>query len=475
MTLDPKSKAFFALHRFGLGPKAGTIAAIEADPRAALLAELDEADSAPAAGLLASGEAARQAFQFNLKLREARRAARAQAADPAKTAGGTPNLSAQADALPAATAQTRPAVSLPQQIYRQEAHARIDAALNAEIGFVERLTWFWSNHFCVSIAKRAVLPLAGAYEREAIRPHVLGRFEDMLSAAESHPAMLAYLDNARSIGPDSSTGKASGKGLNENLAREILELHTLGVRSVYTQTDVTNFAKVITGWTVIPARQEHGGEFGFDPKMHQPGAQTLIGRSFPGDDIEQGRAALAMLAMQPETAKHVATQLVKHFISDQPLPSLSQKLAKRFMDTDGDLRAVATELIEAPESWEVSKRKVKRPEEWIVSALRATGAMQPDTVSLLQAQRLLGQPLWGPVAPSGFSDDDAVWLDGIAQRLDIANQMARQAAGKVDPDTITEVALGPLASEDTRRAIRRAESRPQALTVLLMAPEFQRR
>jgi uncharacterized protein (DUF1800 family) len=317
--------------------------AFEADPRAALLAELDRTKTAPTTGLLASGEAAREAFQFNLKLREARRAARAQAAEIAKAAGGAANSSAQANAVPAvnaaATTQTTPTVSLPQQIYRQEAQARIDAALNAEIGFVERLTWFWSNYFCVSVAKRAVLPLAGAYEREAIRPHVLGRFEDMLFAAENHPAMLAYLDNARSIGPDSSAGKASGKGLNENLAREILELHTLGVRSVYTQTDVTNFAKVITGWTVIPARQEHGGEFSFDPKMHQPGAQTLIGRSFPDDDIEQGRAVLAMLATQPETAKHVATKFVKHFVSDQPLPSLSDKLAKRFMDTDGDLRA----------------------------------------------------------------------------------------------------------------------------------------
>jgi uncharacterized protein (DUF1800 family) len=224
MTLDSRSKAVFALHRFGLGPKAGATQAVEADPRAALLAELDRTKTAPTTGLLASGEAAREAFQFNLKLREARRAARAQAAEIAKAAGGAANSSAQANAVPAvnaaATTQTTPTVSLPQQIYRQEAQARIDAALNAEIGFVERLTWFWSNHFCVSVAKRAVLPLAGAYEREAIRPHVLGRFEDMLFAAESHPAMLAYLDNARSIGPDSSAGKASGKGLNENLARE---------------------------------------------------------------------------------------------------------------------------------------------------------------------------------------------------------------------------------------------------------------
>jgi hypothetical protein len=171
-----------------------------------------------------------------------------------------------------------PAAAAFRQNYRDEAKVRIEAALNAEIGFAERLTWFWSNHFCISVAKNGVRPLAGAYEREAIRPNVLGRFADMLLAAETHPAMLIYL--ARSIGPNSQAGRDRGKGLNENLAREILELHTLGVRTVYTQDDVTRFAKIITGWTVIPPREEHGGEFRFNPHMHEPGAQTLIGRPF---------------------------------------------------------------------------------------------------------------------------------------------------------------------------------------------------
>ena len=175
-----------------------------------------------------------------------------------------------------------------QQIFFAEAKARIDAAVNAEFGFVERLVWFWSNHFCVN-ADATVM--AGAYEREAIRPHVPGRFVNMLTAAESHPAMLFYLDNSQSIGPNSVAGINRSRGLNENLAREILELHTLGVRTVYTQEDVT-IAKVLTGWTILPTETnpDHGGEFLFHRRMHEPGAQTILGKAYRDTGIEQGRS-----------------------------------------------------------------------------------------------------------------------------------------------------------------------------------------
>ncbi len=198
-----------------------------------------------------------------------------------------------------------PGPTVSQQIYLAEAKARIQAALGAEIGFAERLVWFWSNHFCVSADKGGVRPICGAYEREAIRGHALGRFADMLLAVESHPAMLIYLDNARSIGPDSIAGLRQRRGLNENLAREILELHTLGVRSVYTQDDVTQLAQVITGWTVASPRQdaERAGEFEFNARMHQPGTKTVIGRSYPDGGIEQGRAVLAALAA-PSRHRH---------------------------------------------------------------------------------------------------------------------------------------------------------------------------
>src|SRR5262244_1811061 len=215
---------------------------------------------------------------------------------------------------------------LPAQLVQNEAKVRIEAAVAAEIGFVEHFVWFWSNHFCVS-ANKAV-SMAGAYEREAIRPHVLGRFVDMLLAAEGHPAMLIYLDNAQSTGPNSVAGINQNRGLNENLAREILELHTLGVRTVYTQEDVTSFAKVITGWTLLTTATDphRGGEFLYHPRMHEPGAQTVLGKSYRDTGVEQGRAVLIDLARHPATAKHIATKLARHFIADEPPPALVERL-----------------------------------------------------------------------------------------------------------------------------------------------------
>jgi uncharacterized protein (DUF1800 family) len=480
MAVDPKAQAALALHRFGTGPRAGSIAAIASDPRGALLAELDRPDAGRIANpeLLTSGAAARAAFAFQQAQRLARQAERTaqQAASPS-AGGSAPEMkpAEQPDAPPAP--RPNPGPGMPQQLYLAEAKARIDAALGAEIGFAERLAWFWSNHFCVSADKGNVRPICGAYEREAIRANMLGRFGDMLLAVESHPAMLIYLDNARSIGPDSIAGIRQKRGLNENLAREILELHTLGVRSVYTQEDVTRFADVITGWTVIAPRQDpaRAGEFAFNPNMHQPGAQTVIGKSYPDTGVEQGRAVLAALARHPATAKHVATKLARHFIADEPPPALVERLAQRFLATQGDLKEVAKTLVTAPEAWEAPRAKLKRPGEWIIASYRAVGVTPPDIGPVMQAHNLLGEPLWRPSAPKGFADESAPWLDGLAQRLDIANQLARRLGGQADPREVFEETLAPLASTETRQAITRAESRPQALALLFMAPEFQRR
>src|SRR5262249_38368542 len=370
-----------------------------------------------------------------------------------------------------------PGPGIPQQLYLEEAKARIDAALGADLGFVERLVWFWSNHFCVTADKGGVRPLAGAFEREAIRAHVLGRFADMLLAVESHPAMLVYLDNARSIGPDSLAGRNRGKGLNENLAREILELHTLGVRTGYTQEDVTGFAQVITGWTVVPPKQdaERGGEFWFNPRMHQPGEQRVLGKTYAEDGVGQGRAVLLDLARRAATAHHLAEKLARAFVADAPPPALVERLAKNFLDSDGDLKELAKAMLRAPEAWAAPRAKLKPPGEWIVASLRATGSSPPDIRFVLQAHNLLGAPGRRPPAPKGFPDDSAAWLDGLAGRLDIANQFARRMAPLVDPEAAVDLALGPLASTETRQAVARAESRPQALALLLMAPEFQRR
>jgi uncharacterized protein (DUF1800 family) len=483
MALDGKANAALCLHRFGLGPRAGSIEAIASDPRGALVAEIDAPDSGRISDptLLTSAEDARAAFKFRQEQRAQRLAARAaREGGAAKTRDGraTPDMKAPdaAGAAPAA-APPNPGPGLPQRLYLDEARARIHAALEAKIGFVERLVWFWSNHFCVSADKGNVRPICGAYEREAIRAHVLGRFGDMLLAVESHPAMLVYLDNARSIGPGSIAGVRQKRGLNENLAREILELHTLGVRTVYTQEDVTGFAKVITGWTVVPPRQDsaRAGEFQFNPRMHEPGAQSVIGKSYPEGGAEQGRTVLATLARHPATAKHVAAKLARHFVADEPPDALVQRLAKRFVDTDGNLKELAKTLVTAPEAWDPTRAKLKRPSEWIVGALRAGGTPAPDIGPVMQAQNLLGEPLWRPSAPKGFADESGPWLDGLSQRLDIANQLARRMPADADPREMLEESVGPIASSETRQAIRRAESRPQALALLFMAPEFQPR
>jgi uncharacterized protein (DUF1800 family) len=498
MALDPQTQAVLALHRFGFGPRADSIAKLAADPRGALLAELDR----PGAGiindpnLLTSAEAAQAQRDF----RQVRKAARLverrapQALQPPARGNAGPDRQAAADMQSAdmqppadmkpaadpksAAAAPNPGPGLPQQLLLEEAKVRIDAAAAAEIGFAERLVWFWSNHFCVSANKGGMVAvMCGAYEREAIRPHVLGRFADLLLAVETHPAMLLYLDNARSIGPDSVGGRNQGKGLNENLAREILELHTLGVRTVYSQADVTHFADVITGWTMVPPRAElpHAGEFRFNPRMHEPGSQQVIDKVYADTGFEQGRAVLLNLARHPATAKHVATKLARHFVADDPPLTLIDKLAKRFLDTQGNLKEVAKALVTAPESWTAAPRKLKRPSDWMIGMLRATGGEPADVRPIMQAQTLLGEPLWRPPAPNGFADKDEAWIDGMAQRLDIATQAGRRLGDQIDPKAALDSALGPLASADTRQTINRAESRPQALALLFMAPEFQRR
>jgi len=504
MALDP-IEAAVALHRFGFGPRAGSIAALASDPRGALLSELDRPNAGQIAnaGLMPSGQISRVAFEFNQERQakervEARRKeaekqeAAKRAAEGAAMDNGAMEKSMEAKSMeaksmeaksmeaksmeaPAPAAPPNPPPQTPmRENFIREGKAHYDAAINAEIGFVERLVWFWSNHFCVN-ADATVQ--AGAYEREAIRPHVLGRFVDMLLAAEGHPAMLVYLDNVQSTGPNSVAGINQTRGLNENLAREILELHTLGVRTVYTQEDVTSFAKVITGWTLLTTdtNPHHGGEFLYHPRMHEPGAQTVLGKSYRDTGQEQGRSVLTDLARHPATAKHIATKLARHFIADEPPAALVERLTQKFTETEGDLWEVSKALLAAPESWAPERAKIKRPSEWYVAMRRAAGFSDSPPGPILQGTNRLGEPLWRPPAPRGFSDDNGAWLDGLAHRLDSANAFAQNTAARLDPNAVMETALGPLASPETRQAVARAESKAQALTFVLMAPEFQRR
>jgi uncharacterized protein (DUF1800 family) len=480
MSSSAKAEAALALHRFGMGPRPGSIAAIGTDPRGSLIAELDRpsAGLAAASALPSSSAALRTVADFNAKqqartiiAKREQDAKRQQMAEASAMVEGAAQGGKEMAEKTAANAVPDPGRS----IYLEEAKLRTEAALNADIGLTERLVWFWSNHFCISADK--IRSMAGAYEREAIRPHVLGRFADMLLAVEGHPAMLFYLDNTISMGPNSVAGINRSRGLNENLARETLELHTLGVRSGYTQDDVISFANVLTGWTLVPPADnpEHGGEFTFNPRLHEPGAKTVMGKVYEDEAVEQGRTVLRNLAVHPATATHVATKLARHFIADTPPPALVEKLAKVFLETGGDLKEVAKAMVSSPESWAEPPTKLKRPCEWGVGMVRATGIAQVDPKRFTDGQALLGEPLWRPSSPKGYADDEATWIDGMGRRLDIANNFAERVAGKVDPQDVIENVLGSCVSAEVKQAVGSAESRQQALALLFMSAEFQRR
>jgi uncharacterized protein (DUF1800 family) len=279
------------------------------------------------------------------------------------------------------------------------------------------------------------------------------------------------------MGANSIAGINRTRGLNENLAREILELHTLGVRSGYTQDDVIGFANVLTGWTLVPPgdNPEHGGEFIFNPRLHEPGAQKVLAKTYEDETVEQGRAVLRDLAIHPATATHVATKLARSFIADAPPPALVERMAKVFLDTEGDLKEVAKAMVSSDESWTLPPTKLKRPSEWVTCMVRAAGLLQADPARFTDGQGLLGEPLWRPSSPKGFPDDEASWIDGMGRRLDVANNFAERLSGRIDPQEVIETVLGSSVSPEVKQAVGRAESRQQALVLLFMSAELQRR
>jgi uncharacterized protein (DUF1800 family) len=475
------AKAVLALNRFGMGPKPGAVEAIAADPREALLDELEHPPAYPAAAsaLPSSAKAYRTVVDANAK-RQSKVVLAKRANEQAKQQqmSGAPAMTETSSQGDGDTALKAAAESVPdpgRQIYLDEARLRTEAALAAPIGFTERLVWFWSNHFCISADK--IRSMSGAYEREAIRPHVLGRFADMLLAAEGHPAMLFFLDNLGSMGANSIAGLNRSRGLNENLARETLELHTLGVRTGYTQDDVIGLSNAYTGWTLLPPgdNPEHGGEFSFNPRLHEPGAQKVLGKLYEDEAVGQARAVLADLAVHPATAAHVARKLATHFVSDTPPPALVERMAKSFLDSSGDLKQVAKTMVLSDEAWTDQRTKLKRPSEWVIGMARSTGLTQIDPARYTGGQALLGEPLWRPSSPKGFPDDEASWIDSMGRRLDVANNVAERSAGKVDPDQIIGNVLASSISPEVSEAVGRAESRQQALVLLFMSADFQRR
>jgi uncharacterized protein (DUF1800 family) len=339
---------------------------------------------------------------------------------------------------------------------------------------------FWSNHFCISASKGELARIwAGSFEREAIRPHVFGRFGEMLRAVEQHPAMLFFLDNQQSLGPDSRAGQNRKRGLNENLAREIMELHTLGVGGGYSQEDVTSLARIITGWSFAGRQGQLGapGNFVFNANAHQPGPQRLLGRSYEDHGVAQGEAALSDIARHPSTAKFIATKLARHLVADDPPPALVARLESVFRNSDGDLRALTTALVDSDEAWQAPLTKLRSPYEFLVATGRLLARIPDDPGPYLGSLNLLGQPLWSPAGPNGFPDTNAAWAapEGMKLRLDISAQLASRLGGAVDPRDLLELVAADAASPETRHTIERAESRQQALALLLMSPEFQRR
>ena len=478
---EAAARAVLALNRFGMGPRPGSVEAIAADPREALIAELEHPPSYPAAAsaLPSSAKAFRAVADANAR-RQAKAVLAKRAEDQAKQQqpDAPPAMAAGGAQGPGEMALKNAAEAVPdpgRQIYLDEAKLRTEAALAANIEFTERLVWFWSNHFCISADK--IRSMSGAYEREAIRPNILGRFADMLLAVEDHPAMLFYLDNLASMGANSTAGINRSRGLNENLARETLELHTLGVRSGYTQDDVIGLSNAFTGWTLVPPgdNPEHGGEYSFNPRLHEPGAQKVLGKTYEQDGAEQARTVLRDLALHPATATHLAGKLAAHFIADTPPPSLVERMAKSFLDSSGDLKEVAKTMVLSPEAWTQPPTKLKRPGEWVVGMVRATGITQVDAARYTGGQALLGEPLWRPSSPKGFPDDEGSWIDGMGRRLDVANNFAERVAGKVDPDEIVGSVLASSVSPEVSEAVSRAESRQQALVLLFMSADFQRR
>ena len=353
-------------------------------------------------------------------------------------------------------------------IMTAESRAALLQRVATDRPFVERLVAFWSNHLCVSAgAKILVAPLAGSYERDAIRPHVLGRFEDMLLASARDPAMLVYLDNFQSIGPRSrgaqlgGRGRAPQRGLNENYARELLELHSLGVDGGYTQQDVQELAKILTGWTIsglgrgpqqvrplrgrraMAAQPEPEGRiaFVFQELLHEPGSKAVLAAQYNEAGVEEGERAIRALARHPSTSRFLATKLVAHFVRDEPPPSAVDQIARVFRETDGDLRAVSAALIDLREAWADSARKFRTPQDWLVAVYRALNAREVSDAAM-PLLRQLRQPIWSPQAPKGFGDTTQEWADpdSLLNRAELARTIARRLrAHRVDPRTLLDV------------------------------------
>jgi len=473
-------QAEIAVLRFGLGARPGDLAAASAEPRAWLKSQIRgpaplaiDAHLAPSDQIFEALVAARDE-RLEMKRESAAKSADAQAQD-AKVL-----FNAVREAY--------------QPHYRAQVLARAQSAALTSRPFAERLVHFWSNHFAVSADKGIVYGLAGTLENEAIRPHIGGRFIDLLTAVEQHPAMIAFLDNQYSVGKDSDAARFAGRyggfgsqapkrqfGINENLAREILELHTLGVNGGYSQADVTSFAQIITGWSIGGGRGRLAGgvpgRFYFRENLHEPGPKIFLGKTYRELGQRQGEAVLADLSRNPATAKFIATKLVRHFVADDPPPAAVDRVANAFLKSGGDLPLVYAALIESPEAWNPDARKFKTPEDFVFSTLRSLNVSPDKAEEVVRSFDLLGQRQYTPGSPAGWPDTSKSWdgSDALMHRVLWASRVADKFERGVEPVDLAASSLGGYARPETLTALRRAASSAQAVALLLMSPEFQRR
>src|SRR5450631_844306 len=466
-----------AVLRFGLGARPGELSSADGDPKGWLRAQIRGAVPRAGATALAPSE---QIFAGVLAARDVQRQMRSMAAARQETEEeAKAGMNVLRDAY------------LPH--YRAQVLARVQSAALTTRPFAERLVHFWANHFAISADKGAIFGLAGTLENEAVRSHVNGRFVDLLSAVEQHPAMIAFLDNQYSVGTDSAAARRAERriavgnapkrefGINENLAREILELHTLGVDGGYTQQDVTSFAQIITGWSIgggngrLAGGQK--GRFFFRDNLHEPGAKTFLGKRYPEAGKAQGEAVLKDLARHPSTARFIATKLVRHFVADDPPPAAVERVARAFGKSDGYLPQVYSALIDAPEAWDTTPRKFKTPEDFVFSTLRALDTPPTKPEEVIRSFELLGQRQYTPGSPAGWPDIAKAWdgSDALMHRVLWASRVAERFEQGVDPLDIAASSLGSYVRPDTLNSLRRAASGTQALALLLMSPEFQRR
>lgn len=457
-----------ALHRFGLGAKPGQLHGMTADIRGALKEALrKESALLESNGLQSTSANLATLHQFQAERRQ-------HAKDPVNGQSVTGKMN-----------RTKSPI---QTIYVAEIDARLTRFRKVETGLLERLTLFWANHFTISARKMRVRAMAGSYEREAIRPNVTGRFAELLRAVISHPAMLVYLDNDRSVGPNSRLGRRRDRGLNENLARELLELHTVGIDSGYSQRDVVETAKILTGWSLQGAQPKKGRPslsiqaenepftFTYFENRHEPGAKSVLGERYEEAGQDEAIMLLDALASHPATARHIATKLARYFVADDPPAELVDALESSFNDGDGDLLKVYDTLLDHPLAWSVESKKLRTPQEWLAAALRAFEADMPAQFAN-RSLVVMGHPFWSPPSPKGYEDRAEAWLGGamISARLDWAAAFTSRYATAGEPLALAEHVLGTQLTDETALAMRRAATRKQAFEIMLLAPEMMRR